>query len=258
MIRGSEGTGPFNTDFSVKLVIGIAAILIVAYEYGRNKKRYFVGLLTTGTIMWSCAELILQLTGIREFKPAYIFGWVVPFWIQIPLQGLVEGAFIAIFCMFFGDRIWGNGNKITRRWAILVFSILMGLMVLSSFRNGVQVPNYGGDVPSRREMFGLLSTIFLGVLVGIDILFFKRADPEFKRRGYALTILMTIFGTLWTLGEWAAGTRWIEMGGDGVYYHAPPVVEFLALSYDVIVEITLAYVPFLAIPYFTHYRKAGM
>ena len=129
MIRGGTGTGPFNTNFNIKLIFAILAISLIIYEYKKNNKRYFIALLTTGTMIWSCTELFLQLSGTREFNPGYLFGYEIPFWIQIPFQGLVEGAFVAIFCMFFSDRMI---NMDTRKKSIMTFSFLMILMIIES------------------------------------------------------------------------------------------------------------------------------
>ena len=66
---------------------------------------------------------------------------------------------------------------------------------------------------------------------------------------------MVMITTIWTILEWLTGQRWIEIGilnPNGTYsnlHRAPPLIEFLALAYDVVIEIVLAYVPFLAIPY---------
>jgi hypothetical protein len=66
---------------------------------------------------------------------------------------------------------------------------------------------------------------------------------------------MLINISIWTILEWLTGQRWIEVGiktSEGTYLYlsrAPALVEFLALVYDVIIEIALMYMPFLAIPY---------
>ena len=66
--------------------------------------------------------------------------------------------------------------------------------------------------------------------------------------------IMAIFIGWWTLMEWLAGQRWIEVGTitNGTYTNlrrADPFIEFLALAYDYMIEVSLIYVPFLAIPY---------
>ncbi|MHA2295630.1 MAG: hypothetical protein ACXAEU_26635 [Candidatus Hodarchaeales archaeon] len=67
--------------------------------------------------------------------------------------------------------------------------------------------------------------------------------------------VMLIMISCWTMMEWLSGQRWIEVGiinMDGNYSNlqrAGLFVELIALTYDVTIEIVLAYVPFLAIPY---------
>ena len=80
------------------------------------------------------------------------------------------------------------------------------------------------------------------------IFFFVKPKPEQSIRGLCLLFLMIIFGTVWTLGEYLAETRWIEIDTDGNTSHAPLLIEFDALAFDVIIEIAVAYIPFFSIP----------
>jgi hypothetical protein len=209
-------------------------------------------MLSTGTIFWASAELALQLSGIRDFDPMYIFRWEIPLWIQIPIQGITEGAFVAVTCMFIGDRIIESKKYqgIRKyRWD-LIFSCLLFLLVLDIFKEGIKIPNVGGDVSSRRSMLEVAPLIFLSAMVIIDIIFFKKADPNTKKRGIYLLALMIIFSAVWTISEVISGNRWIEVGNPPIFERANPFLEFIMLTFDVVVEIALAYIPFLAIPYF--------
>ncbi|MBD3351086.1 MAG: hypothetical protein GF364_06335 [Candidatus Lokiarchaeota archaeon] len=261
MIRGGSGTGPFNTDYNVKLFFFIITLLMVIWEFKKNNKREYIGLLITGALMWGLAELFLQLSKTRDFIPVSLFGVDLPFIIQICIQGVVEGAFVAIFCMFFSDRIIfieykkEDDGKNKRRLFSIVFIILMGLLIIDALKYGIQTPDYGGDVPSRRSMFEPIPLTFLAIMVVIDLIFLIRASSYYKKKGLYMTLLMIVFGAVWTIGEYIAGTRWIEIGIEGATNHAPPLVEFLALAFDIIIEIALAYLPFLAIPYFLVYHK---
>ncbi len=259
-VRGGTGTGPFNTDFTIKFYFALITILLIIWDIKKKDRLDYLRMLSTGTIMWSLAELFLQLSGTRDFKPAYLFGWELPIYLQLPLQGMVEGAMVAIVCMFFGDRIIDSQKK---TYWIIGFIILRGLLFWDGLRNGLVEPVYGGevgvDITSRRSMAEPIPLIYLGVMVLIDVKFFrktKREFPKLHKRGLMLMWLMIVFGSVWTLTEWIAGTRWIEQGTIESSQHATPLIEFIFLTFDVVVEISLAYVPFIAIPYLLgHIRK---
>lgn len=59
---------------------------------------------------------------------------------------------------------------------------------------------------------------------------------------------MIIYMTAWTIGEWFAGQRWIEIGEEGSWYYAPPLLQFGMLAYDIVIEMGLFTLCFLAIP----------
>ena len=247
MIRGGEiGAGPFGTSFITKIILVICTLLIVFYDWRKKERLDYLWVFIVGAIIWTIVEMFLQLSGTREYNANYIYGFEIPLYISIPIQGMAEGAAVAVICLFFGDRMI---DIETRKITTIVFSILMVLLFLSSFSEGIQTPNYGGDVPSRREMFKISAWIFLGTMtIATLIFFFVKSKPEQRMRGLYLLILMIIFGTVWTLGEYLAGTRWIEVGTESNTRHAPPLIEFGALAFDVVIEIAVAYVPFFSIP----------
>ena len=265
MIRGgtTEGVGPFNTDFNIKFIFLLCTFLMILYDWKKNDRLDYLWVCIFGTLIWSAAEGFMQLLGIRDFQQNYLFGFPLPLIIAIPFQGLVEGAFIAVTCLFLGDLM---REKKTRLLSILVFTGLMVLMAVFAFTQGIQVPNYGGIVRSRRNMTTLIPILLLCVLIYANIAFFiihPREKWEGRRlgtylkikpsrndriRGYYMFLLMLIFGTVWTAAEYIAGSRWIEVGIDGSTVHADPITEFLALAWDVVVEITVAYIPFFTLP----------
>ena len=61
--------------------------------------------------------------------------------------------------------------------------------------------------------------------------------------------VMIILMVIWTFGEWFAGQRWIEIGEEGGPWVLPhPLLQFSMLLYDIVVEMGLFTVCFLAIP----------
>lgn len=61
--------------------------------------------------------------------------------------------------------------------------------------------------------------------------------------------VMLILMTVWTIGEWFAGQRWIEVGPEGGPWElALPLLQFGMLVYDIVIEMGLFTLCFLAIP----------
>ena len=64
-----------------------------------------------------------------------------------------------------------------------------------------------------------------------------------------------IIGGAWISFNVFAGQKWIEIGTanpDGTYSNlrrAPLLIEILVIMYDIVFEIALIFLPFLAIPY---------
>jgi len=257
-IRGSTGVGPFGNDWLVKLALVGVAFFFCWYDWKTKHRTDYWSVLLWGSIIWGVVELILQLTGIRDFAPKYLFGWEIPIYLSIPVRGIVEGGLVAVGCLFFADRML---DAKTRLRSIVIFCVLMGILMAAAF---IQVvvdqypgPAYGSlSVPSRRNMFTPVPVIFLIVMIAISLVFFFTAPNDLRRRGVLLFVLMVIFGACWTLAEWATGTRWIEVGAPDTYVHAPPAIEFWALTWDVVVEIAFAYVPFLVFPMWTKSIKS--
>jgi hypothetical protein len=114
----------------------------------------------------------------------------------------------------------------------------------------------GGDVPSRREMWTVMGFIATAIIIAPTIYWLVTTDPESRKRGVTMILVMLIWSIVWNIGQWLIGERWIEVGiqnSDGTFSNlrrADPWLEFWALFvYDSIFEITMVYSPFIAIPY---------
>ena len=58
-------------------------------------------------------------------------------------------------------------------------------------------------------------------------------------------------GAVWTVAQVIAGGRWVEVGSEsagGPLQHAGPALTAAILGFDVVFEIAVVYLPFLAIP----------
>ncbi len=206
MIRGSVGVGPFGTDWNVKFFMMFIAFGMCWYDQRTRKRNDYWWVLLFASVIWGLAELILQTLGIRDFSAKIMFGWNIPLWVSIPIQGIVEGGLVTVGSLFVGDRLL---EKKSRFGTSLIFTLMMVILIAAAFIQDILLnytgPDYGGNVPSRRNMFTPLPVILLIVMIVISIMFFIKAPPVLRRRGWMLFIVMILFGICWTLGEWGAG-----------------------------------------------------
>ncbi len=254
MIRG----GSFGQDFGAKAIMSVIGLLMCVYDWRENDKRkdYF-WVFVVGAVIWSTTELILQVVGTRVLQTKYFFGLDVTNipWLTIPLQGMSEGAFVAVIGVFFGDRL--RSKETRKKWALVFGAVLAFLLVLALPR-GIHFDDVNaGDlsIPSRRDMFPFPANLFILIMCALAFLWWVTTDSYSRNRGFWMYGIMAWFIAWWTFTEWLTGQRWIETGiiyPDGSYANltrAPLWIEFLALGYDYLVEVSLIYVPFLAIPY---------
>ena len=243
MIRG----GSFGFDFNVKLALTLITILICLYDWKKNKRWDYFWVFLIGAIIWSLIELFNQLTGQRNMPNAILFGFEIPDYVAIPLQGISEGAFVAVLGLFIADRLFNKAKWIGGLIGVLIIIVPSALNLIL---NGIQIPEVGNPlIPSRRQMFTPAATIFFAIMVIITVVWLWKTNPEFRKRAYLLFISMLIIALIFTVFEYIGGTRWIEVGPlEGPWSRALPLIEFGALTYDIVVEIALAYMPFFAIP----------
>lgn len=260
LIRG----GSFGNDWGAKLIVAIIGIIGCIYDYKTNDKRLdYFWVFITGTIVWSAVELSLQLSGGRVLQEKYFFGIVVTeyLWFTIPVQAMCEAGTIGVMGVFYGDRIL---NKETRRSGIIVFALILVYVTIVTLSNGINYNNIdvGGNVPSRRIMFTIGGTIATALIIAPTVYWLYTTDPESRKRGLYMIYVMLVWSIVWNIGQWLAGERWIEVGvqnPDGSYSNlrrADPMLEFWAMVYDTIFDITLVYSPFLAIPYLLRLIKS--
>ena len=243
---GTLGAGPFANSFLIKIILIIATVIIIFYDWHTKERLDYFWIFLIGSLFWMAVEAVMQLTGERTYRANLLFGFALPLYISIPIQAMAECGSILIIALFFADRML---EEETKKKAAVGYAALMALLFISAFFEGIQTPNYGGDVLSRRKMFTIDALIFLSIFSAITFVFlFVKPVPEHRMRGIYMLVLMAIFGAVWNFGEFLAGTRWIEVGTEGNTRHAHPLIEFGAFAFDSIVEIAVIYVMFLAIP----------
>lgn len=247
VVRG----GFWGEEYDFKLLFAVVAITICFLDWKWKDRKDYLWVFLTGFIFWTGVELLLQLTGIRDMPNRYLFGINIPIWLSFPLQGMSEGVAVGIMGLFITDLFI---DKETRKYSLLTSLIVLVLITLIMFSHGIYMPDIGGDVPSRRDVFPLWE-LFIFILAAPAIYWFIKTDKKSRKRGFYMLFTMFVLGCAWYLVYWLSGQRWVEIGIknlDGTYSNlrrASPLIEFLVAMFNAFVEIALIYMPFLAIPY---------
>jgi len=237
-------------NFNLKFFLVIALIGIILYDWRQNKRLDYL-LLAILCAAGTPIEGYVQLSGRRVIQTSTLFGWQMPFLLQLTIQSLADSSFDVVLMLFFADRLI---EKETRRNAsigfIVVSVIWLGILMSSGFVS----PDYGGDVASRRVISGtgelavvLTVTIFvLQFFLTEDRFLFSDISYEEKHRGWYLFGLLIVYGAIGTVGMYVTGQRWIEIGVVGDTVHASWIVETLGLVYNFTFEYASTYmVPYV-------------
>lgn len=160
--------GDFGADLAPRFWFSLVALCLLAWDARWNRRFDYLWIGATGLAIWTMAEAVLQMGGTREIGRQALFGVVMPVPIAILLQGLAEGASVAVLGIFLGDRLL---NKETRLRA----GALMGVMCVAMLGRGIltlATSHPGGlHVTSRRELGSATSLVFLGAVVLFDLFF---------------------------------------------------------------------------------------
>lgn len=235
----------FGRDFTPKFFTAVAAILLVFWDMGRQRRTDYLWVFLFGTVIWSSAEAFLNVQGVRDMPDREMFGQPIALSTSYLIQGMSEGAFVAVVGLFLGDRWLCRATRVRSAIAAVV---IIALITLATLRSSRRLEGFG-DAGSRRDVFNESALLALGFLVVLGILFYLRY-PIWRARTMAMFVMMVVVAAGWTVGQVAVEGRWVELPGDtpGTFVAAGPLTSLLVLAFDVVVEIALAYVPFLGLP----------
>lgn len=239
----------FGRDFTPKFFTALAALAIVIWDIVRQRRWDYLWVFLFGTVIWSGAEAFLNFQGVRDMPDREMFGEPISLPTSYVIQGMSEGAFVAVVGLFLGDR-WLCQQ--TRKTSIIAAGVVVILIAVATLRSSRRIEGFG-DAGSRRNVLDESALIALGVLVLIGVVFYLRW-PQWRPRAVAMFLMMLIVATGWTIAQVAVQGRWVEVPGDapGTFAAAGPVISLLVLAFDIVVEIALAYVPFFALPVMFH------
>lgn len=235
----------FGQDFGPKAIAALLGIVLVVWDCRTQRRWDYAWVFGIGTVIWMAAELFLQLSGVRDMPSHQLFGRELgPVAAQL-IQGASEGALVAVMGLFVGDR-WLVKSRRSRSY--LIFVLFAAALFFSAFRAARKAQ--GLDVvASRRDVLDPLALMFIAIMIAIAVVFWWRYRAWHPRTA-AMFVAMVALAAVWTIGQVWVGGRWVEVGNEAAqqFTRAGPLVTFLTLAFDVVVEIALIYVPFLGIP----------
>ncbi|UCG90322.1 MAG: hypothetical protein JSU57_00925, partial [Candidatus Heimdallarchaeota archaeon] len=245
--------GLFGQDYEMKLILALIGLSVCVLFILFSKKNDYFYVFATGLIIWSIFELMITVLGIRSSIDASIFGIDLHWILAGVIRGSSEGSVVAIVGIIFGDYIPSRKH---RKIAFPAAILLLTYFVSRTLINALPRKNIGGDVLSRRDVFALPSVLFfLFFSLFIIIWFLSQKELHIKKRVRNMFITTCIFSLIWSIAQYIANTRWIEIQTNNTYVQAPPIVEFLVFTWDILFEISMCYVAFLVVPYILNLIK---
>ena len=236
--------GLFGQDYGMKLVLALVGLAICFVFWNRTKKRDYVIVFLTGVIVWSFFEILITVLDIRYIEDAVLFGFDLHWLPASVLRGASEGSVVALVGIAAGDYI---PRRDTRNKAIVAGTLLLGFFVARTLLTGLPVRDVGGAVLSSRAVFAWPSVLFFMLILAFNLFwYFRVSDLSAKTRARNMFIAILIFSSIWSIAQYIANTRWVEIG----VFQAVPLLEILVFAWDIIFEVAMCYVSFYTIPHF--------
>lgn len=241
MVRGSA----FGSEFNFKLALCLVTVGLVAWDRYRNKRWDYAWVLLVGAVLLTLAEIYMQLRGTRSLPDRVLFGRELPLAVSALLQGISEGAFVAVFGLFFADRIL---QRKSRKQALVGLGLTMCLVALLVVLRAAHSDS-SGQAAGRRDIAAVGPLMLLVLVLAFDTWFWWRR-PQFRRRSLLMAAAMLALVATWTVTSTLTGGRWVKVPGatSGSFQRASAAVSISALTFDVVFEVVMASVPFFAIP----------
>ncbi|MFX1265206.1 MAG: hypothetical protein ACFFCK_10050 [Promethearchaeota archaeon] len=239
--------GLFGQDYGMKLLLASVGLAFCLVYWFRTKKRDYLVVFLAGVVIWSCFETLITVLSIRYIEDAVLFGINIHWLSASIIRGSSEGSVVALVGISFGDFI---PNRQTRWRAIPAAVLLLSFFVARTLLTGLPIRNVGGVVLSRREVFAWPSVLFFLALLAFNIYWYLRVgDQSNKTRVRNMFIAILVFSAIWSVAQYIANVRWIEVFSGAIYLQAAPLVEFLVFAWDIIIEVATCYISFYTIPH---------
>ena len=234
--------GLFGQDYGMKLVLALVGLTICFVFWHRSKKRDYVAVFLTGSVVWGFFEILITVLNIRYIEDARLFGFDLHWLPASVLRGASEGSVVALVGITAGDFI---PRKDTRNKALLAGILLLSFFVARTLLTGLPVRAVGEAVLSRRAVFAWPSVLFFMLILAFNMYwYFRMSDPATRNRARNMFIAIIVFSLIWSSAQYIANVRWIEIG----VLQAVPLLEILVFAWDIVLEVAMCYVSFYTIP----------
>ena len=232
--------GDFATDGNKKIYYSIFSICLCLEEYTTNQSTDCFYIMIGSTLVWTVIESLLHITNTRIIKPMYITDmyknkYLLPKPLSIFLQGFQEGGVVTTFGLYFGDRLFQ-----------LKYFIAFHLFIAYIIKNMNSKQNIS-NVASKRQINNLGSICTIGTVTMYNTIKLYQYPNHFQRQ-FNMFFVMTYVCTVWTYIAYKKGFRTVEthiISNNGTVIKPGDHIDaFFILGYDVIFEISIAYLTF--------------
>lgn len=236
--------GEFGADLAPRFWFSAVTLILIVWDVWRNRRLDYLWIFLIGLFIWTAVEALLQSADVRNIGAQSLFGVTLPAALAVLLQGSAEGASVAVLGIFLGDRL---AMQETRVKAIILLAALCLFLVVRAFVFEAADPQGELVVTSRRNLTA--TAPFAVVSLAILFFLFSVFRPQHRWRMAAMAVAIFVVAGVWTAAQCQLGTRWIEVADNGPsgYVRVTEAVTAAALSFDVLVEIVMAYAAFYMI-----------
>ena len=236
--------GLFGQDYGMKLFLALVGLTICLVFWYKTKKPDYLAIFLTGIVIWSFFEILITVLEIRYIEDAVLFGLDLHWLPASIVRGASEGSVVALVGITAGDFIYRTD---TRNKAVPAAILVLGFFVARTLLTGLPVRAVGEAVLSRRAVFALPSVLFFMLILAFNLFWYFRASgSEARTRARNMFIAIIILSSIWSIAQYIANVRWIEIG----VLQAAPLLEFFVFAWDIIFEVAMCYVSFYTIPEF--------
>ena len=232
--------GDFATDANKKIYYSLFSIGLSLEEYICSGSIDCFRIMIGSTIIWTLIETILHFTNIRVIKPMYITipyknTFFIPKYMSLFLQGFQEGGVVTTFGLYFGDRL-------SRLKYILLFHLFIAYIIINmNSKQNISI------VASKRQVNTIGSLLTIGTITLYNCIQLYQ-HPEHFQRQFNMFFVMTYVCSIWTYIAYIKGFRTTETivvhGNKTIVKPENKMDSFFILGYDVIFEISIAYITF--------------
>ncbi|MFW9851721.1 MAG: hypothetical protein ACFFDS_02140 [Candidatus Thorarchaeota archaeon] len=237
--------GQFAEDYGFKLILTLIGLFICVLFIILTKNYDYLFVFITGIVIWSSFELIITALGIRYIVDATFFNLDLNWILAAILRGCSEGGIVALVGIIFGDYI---PRKKSMKFALPAGLILISYFVFRTIMNKLAFRDVGGDVSSRRAVFAWPSVVFFAFFLIFNVIWFiYQKDPQIRKRAISMFVTVLVFATIWSVAQYIANTRWVEISSNGGFEQTTVLVTILIFAWDLILEVALCYLSFFTI-----------